>query len=95
MDTMRRLLSKIMRPNPRKCEEARALMSEYVDGGLDEHDRKRIERHVRFCHRCHIVLGNLHQTLGRLRGLHEVEPTRADDPDDVAARVASGWRERT
>lgn len=93
MDTMRRLLSKVMRPDPRKCEETRALMSDYVDGELDEHDRKRVERHVRFCHRCHTVLGNLRQTLGRLRGLHEVEPTGADDPDAVAVRIASSWRE--
>jgi predicted anti-sigma-YlaC factor YlaD len=94
MDTMRRLLSKIMRPDPRKCEAARALMSEYLDGALDERDRKRLERHVRFCQRCHTVLGNLRQTLGRLRRLQEVEPTGADDTDEVAARVASGWRER-
>ncbi len=94
MHTMRRLLSKVMRPDPRKCEETRALMSEYVDGELDEHGQKRVERHVRFCHRCHTVLENLRQTLGRLRGLHEVEPAGADDPDAVAARIASGWRER-
>jgi anti-sigma factor RsiW len=94
MDTMRRLLSKIMRPNPRTCEEARALMSEYVDGELDEDDRVRVERHVRFCDRCHTVLGNLRQTLGHLRGLHDVEPTDADDIDEVATRVATGWRDR-
>jgi anti-sigma factor RsiW len=91
MGTMRRLLSKVMRPNPRKCEETRALMSEYVDGELDVESRERVERHVRFCHRCHTVLDNLRQTLGRLRSLQEIEPT--GDPDAVAARVARGWRE--
>lgn len=93
MDTMRRVLGKIMRPNPRKCEEARALMSDYVDGELDTEDRKRVERHVRFCHRCHTVLDNLRQTLGRLRGLQETKPTGGDDPAAVAARVARSWRE--
>ena len=94
MGTMRRLLSKVMRPDPRKCEETRALMSDYVDGELVVEDRKRVERHVRFCHRCHTVLDNLRLTLGRLRGLHEVEPVGSDDPDAVAARIASGWREQ-
>jgi anti-sigma factor RsiW len=95
MDTMRRLLSKMMRPNPRKCEETRAVMSDYVDGELDRDARKRVERHVRFCHRCHTVLANLRQTLGRLRGLRDVEPAAGDDSAEVAARVARGWREQT
>ncbi len=93
MDTMRRLLSKVMRPNPRKCEETRALMSDYVDGELDADDRRRVERHVRFCHRCHAVLGNLRQTLGRLRGL-QGSAHAGEDPDAVAARIADSWRER-
>jgi anti-sigma factor RsiW len=94
MDTMRRLLSKLMRPNRRKCEEVRALMSEYVDGELDRGDRRRVERHVRFCHRCHTVLGNLRQTLGGLRGLRAENSAGGEDPDAVAARVARGWREQ-
>jgi anti-sigma factor RsiW len=94
MDTMRRLLSKVMRPNPRKCEEARALMSDYVDEALDPDARKRVERHVRFCDRCHTVLGNLRQTLGRLRRLQEAAPAGGADPDAVAGRVARGWREQ-
>ena len=93
MNTMRRLLSKVMRPNPRKCEETRALMSDYVDGELDADGRRRVERHVRFCHRCHTILGNLRQTLGRLRGLQRPGPAE-EDPDAVAARIAESWRER-
>ena len=93
MDTMRRLLSKVMKPNPRKCEETRALMSDYVDGELDAESRRSVERHVRFCHRCHTVLGNLRQTLGRLRGLQSSKPA-GEDPDAVAARIAESWRER-
>ena len=95
MDIMRRLLSKIMRPNRWKCEEARALMSDYLDGDLDAEGRKRVERHVRFCHRCHTVLGNLRKTLGRLRVLQDAKPAGGDDPDAVAARIARGWREQT
>ncbi len=94
MDAMRRTLSKVMRPDPRKCEETRALMSDYVEGDLEAAARKRVERHVRFCHRCHIVLRNLRQTLGGLRGLKGSNPPDADDADTVAARIAQSWRER-
>ncbi len=82
-----------MKPDPRKCEETRALMSDYVEGEFDADGCKHVERHVRFCHRCHTVLENLRQTLVRLRGLQSVAPTE-DDPDAVAERVAQGWRER-
>jgi len=94
MDVVRRLLSKAMRPDPRRCEETRALMSDYVDGELDAEGRRRVERHVRFCHRCHTVLENLRRMLGKLRSLQEAEPAGADDPDAVAARVARSWRDR-
>ncbi len=92
MDTLRRVLNKVMRPNSRKCEETRALMSDYVEGELDADGCKRVERHVRFCHRCHTVLGNLRNTVGRLRGLRDAPA--GEDPDAVASRIAQGWRER-
>ena len=94
MDAMRRALSKVMRPNPRRCEEARALMSDYLDGELGPAERKRLERHVRFCERCHTVLGNLRQTLGRLRGLQASDPPGAVDVDGLAERIGRAWRER-
>lgn len=93
MDTMRRLLSTVMPPDPRKCEQARALMSDYVDGELDASSRRQLERHVRWCPRCHTVLGNLRRTLDRLRALGGSVPG-SGDPEAVAARVAEAWRER-
>jgi anti-sigma factor RsiW len=94
MDAMRKTLSKVMRPNPSRCEQARALMSDYVDGELDPAERKRLERHVRFCDRCHTVLGNLRQTLGRLRALQASEPPGADRADALGERIGRAWRER-
>ena len=88
---MRRLLAKLMRPDPRKCEQVRGLMSEYADGELAAAERRQVERHVRFCPRCSTVLANLRLTLGRLRGLGE-QPAPAEDA--VAERVLRGWRER-
>jgi anti-sigma factor RsiW len=68
-------------------------MSDYVDGDLDAESRRRLERHVRWCHRCHTVLDNLRRTLERLRGLGGTVP-EGEDPEAVAARVARAWRER-
>jgi anti-sigma factor RsiW len=93
MSVLRRLWSKVMRPDPRKCEEARALMSDYLDGELDAERRRQLERHVRFCQRCHTVLRNLRQTLARLRNLREAAPAE-EDVDALAARIAEGWRRR-
>jgi anti-sigma factor RsiW len=94
MDAMRKALSKVMRPNRRRCEQARSLMSDYVDGELEPAERKRLERHVRFCDRCHIVLGNLRQTLGRLRTLQASDPPGATDADALGERIGRAWRER-
>jgi predicted anti-sigma-YlaC factor YlaD len=91
---MRRLLGRVVRPDPGECEKARALMSGYLDDELAHADRKRVEHHVRFCSRCHTVLGNLRQTVERLRRLREAGTAEPDDADAVATRVAARWRER-
>jgi predicted anti-sigma-YlaC factor YlaD len=93
MDAMRKAISKIMRSNPRRCEEARSLMSDYLEGDIDQAARKRVEQHVRFCDRCHTVLSNLRHTLTRLRGLQDTEPP-GSDVEAVAARIGQRWRER-
>lgn len=90
---MRSLLGKLMKSDPRECEETRALMSEYVDGDLDDESRRRVERHVRFCPRCHTVLENLRETLARLRGVGREQPAEAES-EAVAARVSRAWRDR-
>lgn len=92
MDAVRKAISKVMRPNPRRCEEARSLMSDYVDGELDPVERKRLERHVRFCDRCYTVLNNLRQTLGRLRGLQGSDPPGGGEPEALAERIGHAWR---
>lgn len=94
MKLMRKTLSKMMRPNPHHCEEARSLMSDYVDGELDPAERKRLERHVRFCDRCYTALANLRHMLGRLRTLKANDPPDAVDADALAERIGHGWREQ-
>jgi anti-sigma factor RsiW len=80
-----------MRPDPRACEEARALMSDYLDGELEDGPRRKLERHVRFCPRCHTVLANLRETVRGLRGMRDAE--RHDkDAEAVTARIVRRWR---
>jgi len=69
-------------------------MSDYVDGELGPAERKRLERHVRFCDRCYTVLGNLRQTLGRLRTLQASDPPGSVDADALVERIGRGWREQ-
>jgi anti-sigma factor RsiW len=90
---MGRVLDKLMRPDPPGCEEARRLMSAFLDGELDDAERRRVQRHVRFCSRCHTVLGNLRRTLDRMRGLRG-SASSDDASDAIAARVSDRVRER-
>jgi anti-sigma factor RsiW len=90
---MRKALAGVMPRNRRRCEDARALMSDYVEGDIDPAARRRLERHLRFCHRCHVVLGNLRLALAQVRALRGRQPPGADA--EAAARLADGWRERT
>lgn len=89
---MRASLDKLMRPDPRECEETRALMSDFGDGDLDDVARKRVERHVRLCSGCDRVLGNLRKTIARLRAIRSELPSPEDDAVD--ARVPRAWRDR-
>jgi len=55
-----------------RCRQARAQMSQYLDGELEPRAAGRIERHVRWCPDCRRMLANLRRTvtgLGALRDL--------------------------
>lgn len=80
-----------MKPDPRECEEVRALFSDYLDADLDPAGRRRVEDHVGFCPRCRRVLGNLRHTLAGVRRLGERQPPEGDE---LAERVQRAWRER-
>ena len=38
------------------CEHAMAVMSEYLDGELDEAQKEQLENHVMGCERCRMYL---------------------------------------
>lgn len=49
------------------CEEVVELITEYLDGALDEHTRQRFEQHVeRDCDGCRRYLHQLRQTISSL-----------------------------
>ena len=41
------------------CEHAMAVMSEYLDGELDEAQKEQLENHVMGCERCRMYLAEL------------------------------------
>ena len=48
------------------CREAVALMSDYVDGALDQRDRKRLDAHLADCELCTEYLAQLRATIDAL-----------------------------
>jgi predicted anti-sigma-YlaC factor YlaD len=56
------------------CEETRDLLSDYVEGELDQRLRRRVARHLRMCRRCRAVWETLVATMNGLRTLGALEP---------------------
>jgi len=63
------------------CREARASMSDYLDGELDEPVARRLRRHVRWCPSCQRFLANFRRTVEGLRKLRQ-------QPDDDLSPAA-------
>lgn len=64
------------------CTEARALVSDYIDGELSPHLARALEAHLQTCSSCPPLYASLSQTLADLRAL---EDTRG--VDELAERV--------
>lgn len=65
------------------CEHAMAVMSEYLDGVLDDAQKEQLENHIMGCERCRMYLAELRATL-ELAG--ELKP----EAPDVLPEVTSG-----
>jgi anti-sigma factor RsiW len=52
-----------------RCREARARLSDYIDGDLAPTERRSVERHLRWCPRCRRMLADLGRTVSGLRRL--------------------------
>jgi mycothiol system anti-sigma-R factor len=64
------------------CSEAVARLWEYLDGTIEDSDRRAIEEHLSLCQRC---CGEL-EFARELRGFLE-DSAHQDIPDDVRARL--------
>jgi predicted anti-sigma-YlaC factor YlaD len=60
-------------PFTASCEETRELLSDYVEGELDDRPRRRVARHLRMCRRCRAVWQALVATMKGLRALGALE----------------------
>ncbi len=58
------------------CEEIRELLSEYVDGTLDEKTSLRLREHLSACEACQKELASLKALVNELRSLEPVEAPR-------------------
>ena len=72
------------------CRDAVALMSDYVDGGLDPKDRARLEQHLSGCPHCTEYLAQLRATIDAL-GRAEPEDL-PDETVDELVRLYRQWR---
>jgi Putative zinc-finger len=64
------------------CEEIKDLLSEYLDGELDQRERKLVEEHLENCPGCAEELDGLKDCLKNLGSLKNVEP-----PPDFLSQV--------
>jgi anti-sigma factor RsiW len=62
-----------------ECMRIRPLLQAFVDGGLDDEQRKRIAAHLEACRRCGLEASTYRTLKERLRGL-----ARPADSDAVA-----------
>jgi predicted anti-sigma-YlaC factor YlaD len=64
------------------CRELVELLSDYLDGVVDEPVRSTVEAHLRGCRPCRVYLDQLLDTtqrLGRLAAIDELSATTRDD----------------
>jgi anti-sigma factor RsiW len=72
------------------CREMVELMSDYLDGALDEPTRSRFEAHLSGCEGCTNALDQLRATL-RVAGSLREEPVE-DERRELLRSVFRDWR---
>lgn len=58
------------------CEEAKRLLSLYLDDELDPSSREKVSRHLQQCVPCEREMTDLVKTIRLMQGLEMVEPPR-------------------
>jgi anti-sigma factor RsiW len=72
------------------CQELVELVTEYLEGALDERDRARFEEHVMTCPPCHAHIDQMRGTIAVLGRVAEESLTPAAENDLLEA--FRGWR---
>jgi len=65
----------LLRPKNLVCEQAVALVTDYLEGALTPRDRRRLERHLRGCPNCGAYLEQIRMT---------IEATGTIEPGDLS-----------
>ena len=67
------------------CRELVELVTEYLEGGLSEHDRARFEEHVMTCPPCRAHIDQMRRTIGVVGRLAEDDLSPAAESDLLEA----------
>ena len=74
------------------CREVVELVTDYLEGALDDEERTRFEVHLVFCSGCERYLEQMRGTIAAVGGAAPVE--EADVPDELL-EAFRGWRRQT
>lgn len=72
------------------CREIVEVMTEYIEGTLDDRDRVVFERHIAQCPPCREYLLQLRATIGLVAGLRA--PLEEEIPEDTKAALLEAFR---
>ena len=70
------------------CEQAVAMVTEYLEGGLDTQERAVLERHLAWCEWCVTYFDQIRQTIHALGS-----PPAEEVPPPVMDRLLAAYRE--
>lgn len=65
---------------PMCCQEFVEVVTDYLEGALDESTRRRFEHHMGLCHGCEVYLRQMEETAARLGSI----PVESLSPDAQA-----------
>lgn len=73
------------------CRELVELVTEYLEGALDEADTRRFEAHIAKCDGCTRYLAQLRRTI-RMTGTLRLDAL-SSEAEDTLLQAFRGWRE--
>lgn len=68
-----------------RCEELVELLTDYLEGSLDDAQRSEVERHLAYCPGCTAYLGQMRATIAQIGRLRVVDLAPAAMEELLAA----------